>query len=288
MRIDTIMKRRRTLSFEVFPPKPDADPDLSGIKRTLAALRAVSPDFVSVTYGAGGSNTERALDIADAVISLGMSPLSHLTAVCAKREVTDSILDSLASRGVENVLALRGDVPAGRDPYDPSVWSDFRSGLDIARHVASHGGFSVGCAAYPEGHQSSVSPETDIEFMLEKERAGASFFITQLFFDNDIYKKFIETASRAGLKAHISAGVMPVLSAPRIERIVEISGCRVPKDLADLLDRYGHDDASMREAGIDYAARQIEDLWSSGCSIHVYTMNKSKSVIEIMRRCGFC
>lgn len=288
MRIDTIMRRRRTLSFEVFPPRPDADPDLSGIRRTLSELRQVSPDFVSVTYGAGGSNKGRALEIADTVISLGMSPLSHLTAVCAHREVTDEILGSLEARGVENVLALRGDVPIGMDPSDPACWPDFKSGRDIAAHVAAHGAFSIGCAAYPEGHGESISPERDIEIMLDKSRAGASFFITQLFFDNDIYFRFCDMAERMGVGANIAAGVMPVLSASRIERIVEISGCRVPPKLASLLDRYRHDDASMRDAGIDWAAEQISSLWEAGRSVHVYTMNKYDSVLEIMRRCGFC
>ena len=290
MRIDTIMKRRQTLSFEVFPPKPEMDEDLSGICRTLSALRVASPDFVSVTYGAGGNNRPRALDIANMVISLGMSPLSHLTAVGYTREETERVLGSLAELGVENVLALRGDIPVGSDPADPSFWQHYKQACDLSAHVREQGPvkFCVGGAAYPEGHQQSTSTDADIDFMKEKVDNGTTFFITQLFFDNEAFKRFAEQAASAGVRAPIIAGIMPVFRARQIKRIVEISGCAVPPELAELLDKYLDDDASMKEAGIDYAAAQIEDLWHSGVGgIHIYTMNKSKGVLEILRRCGF-
>lgn len=287
MRIDTIMKRRKTLSFEVFPPKPEMDADLSGITRTLSALRVASPDFVSVTYGAGGNNRPRALDIANIVVSLGMSPLSHLTAVGYTKDETDRVLASLRELGVENILALRGDIPAGMDLDDERHWRGFRRARDLSRHVMEYGGFCIGGAAYPEGHQESTSPETDIAFMKDKAAAGTTFFITQLFFDNDLFKKFADRANAAGVDAPILAGIMPVFKARQIRRIVEISGCSVPEKLNALLDRYLDDDASMKEAGIDYAAAQIADLWDEGFGVHVYTMNKSRGVLEILRRCGF-
>lgn len=288
MRIDTIMRRRRTLSFEVFPPKPDMDSDLSGITRTLSSLREASPDFVSVTYGAGGGNTMRALDIARIVISLGMSPLSHLTAVGATREETARIISSLHELGVENVLALRGDVPAGHDP-NADHWREFKTGSDITKFVRGwrDGAFCVGGGAYPEGHQSSTSPEDDVAFMRDKVSCGASFFITQLFFDNDAFRRFAERARSGGVDAPLIPGVMPVLSSAQIMRIVEISGCTVPRELAALIEKYACDDASMRDAGMDYAAAQIESLWRDGWGIHLYTMNRPKSALEIMRRCGF-
>ena len=288
MRIDTIMRRRQTLSFEVFPPKPEMDEDLSGIRRTLSALRVASPDFVSVTYGAGGNNRPRALDIADMVISLGMSPLSHLTAVGYTREETERVLDSLAERGVENVLALRGDIPVGCDASDASFWRHYRRASDLVSHVREQGSFCVGGAAYPEGHQQSMDADRDIDFMKEKVDTGTTFFITQLFFDNETFKRFSDRASAAGVKAPIIAGIMPVFKARQIKRIIEISGCKVPPTLAILLERYLDDDASMKEAGIDYAAGQIVDLWENGVGgVHIYTMNKSKGVLEILRRCGF-
>lgn len=288
MRIDTIMKRRQTLSFEIFPPKPEMDEDLSGIRATLSALRVASPDFVSVTYGAGGNNRPRALDIANVVISLGMSPLSHLTAVGYTRDETERVLGALSELGVENVLALRGDIPADGDIDDESFWRHYKRASDLAGHVRERGDFCIGGAAYPEGHQQSTCVETDVDFMKEKIDNGTTFFITQLFFDNETFKKFADTASKAGIDAPIIAGIMPVFKARQIKRIIEISGCAVPAKLNDLLDRYMDDDASMREAGIDYAADQIMDLWESGVGgIHIYTMNKSKGVLEILRRCGF-
>jgi methylenetetrahydrofolate reductase (NADPH) len=286
MRIDELLKNGRTISFEVFPPKPGADADLSGIRRTLVALRAASPDFVSVTYGAGGSNRSRALSIADVVISLGMTTLSHLTAVgCAKEDVS-AILDDFTDSGVDNILALRGDIPAGSPP-DAAHWKDFRRASELARFVSYRGDFCIGGAAYPEGHPDSVSPEADIDFMREKASRGVSFFITQLFFDNGAFTTLAERCAGAGLDMPILAGVMPVLRARQIRRIIEISGCRVPAKLDAMLDRYMDDDESMRDAGMDYAAEQISGLWSWGVAgVHIYTMNKSAETLEILRRSG--
>jgi methylenetetrahydrofolate reductase (NADPH) len=263
------------------------DADLSGITRTLSALRVASPDFVSVTYGAGGNNRPRAQEIANIVVSLGMSPLSHLTAVGYTKDETDRVLASLGELGVENILALRGDIPVGVDRDDARNWPDFRRACDLSRHIMERGRFCVGGAAYPEGHSESVSTEADIAFMKDKVASGTTFFITQLFFDNDCFKRFAARAYGSGVDAPIIAGIMPVFKARQIRRIVEISGCSVPKRLNALLERYLDDDASMKEAGIDYAAEQISDLWAEGFGVHVYTMNKSKGVLEIMRRCGF-
>lgn len=286
MKIDTIMRRRQTLSLEIFPPKAEADADLSGIKSTIAALRCASPDFISVTYGAGGGNKGRAVEIAGAIVDNGMTPLSHLTAVGSTREMIASVLEELKSAGVENVLALRGDVPVGVDRDDPSLWRDFKSGRDIAEAVAGKG-FCIGGAAYPEGHQESVLPETDIRFMRDKEAAGVSFFVSQLFFDTEKFFNFVELAERGGVSSRIVAGVMPVLSAKSIKRIITISGCSVPKRLDSLLERYSDDEASMRDVGMDYAAGMIAELWEAGFGVHIYAMNKAPETIEIMKRSGF-
>ncbi|MDR3353627.1 MAG: methylenetetrahydrofolate reductase [Synergistaceae bacterium] len=286
MRIDELIEKKQTISFEVFPPKPEADADLEGIRRTLRDLRGANPDFVSVTYGAGGNNRPRAIDIADMVISLGMVPLSHLTAIGYAKEEVAGVVAALTDTGVENILALRGDKPtdAGRGA---DCWKDFRKASELAGFVSQCGDFCIGGAAYPEGHQESSSPEADIEFMKEKLKKGVSFFITQLFFDNPSFTRFADRCRAAGVKAPIIAGIMPVLKARQIRRIVEISGCNVPEALGSLLDRYIDDDRSMREAGIEYAAEQISYLWSRGVSgIHIYTMNKSEEVLEILRRCN--
>lgn len=286
MKIRTIMKRRQTLSFEVFPPKPGIDDDMSGIASTLSALRAASPDFVSVTYGAGGSDASRAADIAHLVTSLGMSPLSHLTAVGATKKKTQEITDMLASLGVENILALRGDVPEGADPSDPTLWSDMKTSIDLAASL-DKSKFCIGGAAYPEGHRDSVSPEADIDFMRRKVDAGVSFFITQLCFDDDVLFRFVDRARSTGVDAPIIVGVMPVLVASQIKRIIEISGCSVPRSLDELITKHADDSDGMREAGIEYAVAQVRRLWDAGLGVHIYTMNKSKSVLEIVRRTGF-
>jgi methylenetetrahydrofolate reductase (NADPH) len=286
MRIDELTERKQTLSFEVFPPKPEMDADLEGIRRTLRNLRDANPDFVSVTYGAGGNNRPRAIDIADMVISLGMIPLSHLTAIGYTKEDALGIIGSLTDTGVENILALRGDKPLNSGESE-DYWKDFHKASELAGFVRDCGDFCIGGAAYPEGHQESRSAEIDIDFMREKLRRGVSFFITQLFFDNSAFTRFSDMCRAAGIKAPIIAGIMPVLRAKQIRRIVEISGCNVPGALESLLDRYIDDDDSMREAGIEYAAEQISDLWNGGVSgIHIYTMNKSAEVLEILRRCN--
>ncbi|MDR1885822.1 MAG: methylenetetrahydrofolate reductase [Synergistaceae bacterium] len=283
MRIDRLLEEKQTLSFEVFPPKPEMDVDLAGIRRTLSNLKAANPDFVSVTYGAGGNNRPRAIDIADMAISLGMTPLSHLTAVGYAKEEVSAVIGALTDTGVENILALRGDKPLDSDERD--CWRGFRRASELAGFVRYSGDFCIGGAAYPEGHQESVSPEEDIEFMMEKVRMGVSFFITQLFFDNAAFAEFAGRCLASGLRTPVIAGIMPVLRAGQIRRIIEISGCGVPDALDALLDRYADDDDSMRDAGMDYAAGQISDLWKNGVAgIHIYTMNKSAEVLEILRR----
>ena len=285
MRIDSILKERRTLSFEVFPPKQEHDGDLSGIKKTLSELTSESPDFVSVTYGAGGQNRPRALDIAKIVLALGMTPLSHLTAVGYTKEDTERVTASLAEMGVENILALRGDVPAEMK-YPQNPWVDFRHALDLAGFVGSKN-FCLGGAAYPEKHPESPDLARDIDVMLRKERAGVSFFITQLFFDDGLFLKFRDQCRAAGLNSPIIAGIMPVFRAKQIRRIVEISGCSVPEKLEKILARHENDDAAMEDAGSNFAARQIADLWSEGVDgVHLYTMNKSNQVLDIVKRSG--
>lgn len=289
MKIDSILAGGQALSFEVFPPKPELDEDLSGIRRTLSDLTVAEPDFVSVTYGAGGNNRPRALDIAEMILALDMVPLSHLTAVGYTKEDTTRVLSALASRGVKNILALRGDIPVGA-PEDVDHWKDFACARDLAVYVNAHdagGKFCIGGAAYPEGHPQSVSHEVDVDFIKEKVEAGVSFFITQLFFEDETFLRFVDRLRASGVTAPVIAGIMPVFQAKQIKRIVEISGCSVPQKLALLLDRYENDNEAMAEAGADYAAAQIRNLWDRGASgIHVYTMNKAARVLDILKRCG--
>ncbi|MDR1379071.1 MAG: methylenetetrahydrofolate reductase [Synergistaceae bacterium] len=285
MKINSILKKRRTLSFEIFPPKPEHDEDLSGIRKTLAAFTAQSPDFVSVTYGAGGHNRPRALEIAEIVLKLKMTPLSHLTAVGYTKEDARRITAALADSGVENILALRGDVPP-QIKFPQAPWVDFHYALDLVEFVTSKN-FCLGGAAYPEKHPESPDMAWDIEVIMRKERAGVNFFITQLFFDNDLFFKFRDRCRAAGSRAPIIAGIMPVFKAQQIRRIVEISDCSVPPALQAILERHANDNKAMEDAGSDYAASQIAELWREGVDgVHLYTMNKSRQVLDIVERSG--
>ena len=284
MKIGTLLQEKQTLSFEVFPPKQELDEDLSGIAGTLEALTVAKPDFVSVTYGAAGKNRPRALDIAELILAKGMLPLSHLTAVGYTKENTRGVLSSLNQRGVSNILGLRGDIPENvHFPHGP--WSDFRYATDLIQFIKAQNDFCIGAAAYPEGHTECPDIDQDIAHMLLKIQMGASFFITQLFFDNEMFLNFIERARSAGIQMPILAGIMPIFNATQIRRLVEISGCSVPKKLEKLLDRYAAEPASMADAGMDYAAEQIQELWAAKINgIHIYTMNKSEQILEIVKR----
>jgi methylenetetrahydrofolate reductase (NADPH) len=285
VKIDSILKKRRTLSFEVFPPKQEHDEDLSGIRKTLTAFTVWSPDFVSVTYGAGGHNRPRALEIAEIVLNLKMTPLSHLTAVGYTKEDTKRVTNALATLGVENILALRGDVPPQME-FPQAPWVDFRYALDLMEFVTPKD-FCLGGAVYPEKHPESPDIAWDVEVMTRKERAGVSFFITQLFFDNDLFLEFRDRCRKAGVQAPIIAGIMPVFKERQIRRIVEISNCSVPPALQAILDRHAADDAAMEDAGSSYAASQITELWREGVDgVHLYTMNKSRQVLDIVDRSG--
>ena len=204
MKISSILRERRTLSFEVFPPKPEHDEDLSGIKKTLEALTFESPDFVSVTYGAGGHNRPRALEIAEIVLKLGMTPLSHLTAVGYTKEDTVRVTSSFAKLGVENVLALRGDVPADMN-FPQAPWIDFRYALNLMEFIGSEN-FCLGGAAYPEKHPESEDLAQDIEVMRRKENAGVCFFVTQLFFDNGLFSGSATGAAPRVFRRRLSLG----------------------------------------------------------------------------------
>lgn len=286
MRIPDILKAKRSLSFEVFPPKPADDADLSGIFSTIGALSRARPDFISVTYSPAGTNRERALRIADFIHGAQLTPLSHFTAVGSARPDVDAMLADLGARGVENVLALRGDIPPGMEP-GASPWKDFRWARDMVAYIRSRSSVAIGAAAYPEGHPENRDIAAGIGHLLEKEAAGAGFFITQLFFDNEAFYRFSEACATAGLRAPILAGIMPVTRSKQIKRIVELSGCAVPPALAALLERYADDDASMEKAGVEWAARQVRSLMSQGAAgIHLYTMNRPDASLELLRLSG--
>jgi methylenetetrahydrofolate reductase (NADPH) len=286
VKIKDILRNKRSLSFEVFPPRPNDDGDMKGIFSTIARLASARPDFVSVTYAPAGKNRSRALEIADFIRLAGMTPMSHFTSVGYLRGDVDAMLADLAARGVENVMALRGDLPpdmgAGAEAF-----RDFRYASDLIAYIASRAQASIGAAAYPHGHQEGGGVKAGIEVLKAKQEAGADFFITQLFFDDGAFFAFRDVAAAAGIAKPIIPGIMPVLRARQMARLAGISGCAVPGRLAAILEKYKDDDESMEKAGMEYAAAQVAELWAAGVpGIHLYTMNRPASALEILGLAG--
>lgn len=268
---DIFNEKELVFSFEVFPPKIDSPIDV--IYNTLDELKGLSPDFISVTYGAGGSvNENRTCEIAGIIKNkYGIEPLAHLTCINSTNDEVRGILKNLESKGVENILALRGDLPKGEILKGSYRYSD-----ELVREIKKFGDFNVAGACYPEGYTSDETLESHIEMLKRKEESGADHFITQLFFDNDDFYKFLDLSRNRGFESPIQAGVMPVLNKKQIERIVSMCGSRFPRKFMKIVERYEHDKVALRDAGIAYAVEQIVDLVSSGVDgIHLYTMNNA-------------
>lgn len=274
---DLFGQGRTIFSCEVFPPKKTAPVD--SIYRTLDGLKDIRPDFISVTFGAGGSQGDKTTrDIASLIQDQYHIPaMAHLTCVAAGREDVDRLLDQLEADGVENILALRGDVR----PDVPSK-TDFRYASELAAHIRARGGFGVSAACYPEGHLESPDLVSDIRHLKEKVDAGAQHLVSQLFFDNEDFFRFLERARIAGIEVPIEAGIMPVLSKSSIQRMVSMCGASLPARLTRILARYGDHPEALREAGIAYAIDQISDLIAGGVDgIHLYTMNDPEVAKQI-------
>ena len=278
---DLLSTGKPTLSFEVFPPKKDADFDSA--YATLDALSALQPDFISVTYGAGGSKSKKTLEIASYIQNkLHIEALAHLTCVGSKKEDILSIAEQLSSHGINQVLALRGDRP--RDMTDEQFLArDFAHASDLITFLHEETPLRCAGACYPEKHFECFSKETDLLNLKRKQDAGAEFFITQLFFDNDYFYDFCDKAAKKGITVPVCAGIMPVTSASQLGTTISLSGSSIPKAFSDLIATYGDNPEDMRKAGIDYAIRQIIDLRANGANdIHLYTMNKPKMAAEIV------
>ena len=270
MKLYELFGQGRTIfSCEVFPPKKTAPVD--SIYKTLDGLKDIRPDFISVTFGAGGSQVNQSTrEIASLIENQYHIPaMAHLTCVAAGKEDADRLLTELKGAGVENVLALRGDV---NPDYPPKT--DFQYASELVAYIQKRGGFGISAACYPEGHPESPDPVSDIRHLKEKVDAGAQHLISQLFFDNDDFFRFLERARIAGIDTPIEAGVMPVLSKSSILRMVSTCGASIPSKLTRILARYGDHPDALREAGIAYAIDQIADLIAGGVDgIHLYTMN---------------
>lgn len=279
--IQNMFENKRTLSFEVFPPKKDGE--FEKAFEVLDALGELKPDFISVTYGAGGSRSGQTIEIASYIQNkLGIDAVAHMTCVGSKKENLLEVARALHENHVKHVLALRGDRP--RDMSDEQFQSrDFAHASDMMQFLSEHTELHMAGACYPEKHFEAFSMESDLNYLKKKQEAGAEFLISQLFFDNDFYYSFLEKAAKKGITVPICAGIMPITSSKQIGTTITLAGSSVPKALADIIAAYGENPTEMRKAGIDYAIRQIRDLRENGVdNIHIYTMNKPLMAREII------
>lgn len=274
-------EKKPVISFEIFPPKKDSPIEV--IYQTLESLSDLKPDYISVTYGAGGSTTKRTLEIASLIKSkYGVESLAHLTCLTSTKSEIDGILEQLKNCDVHNILALRGDFPQDPDFKFPDP-VHYRYARDLITHIQGSGSFCVGAACYPEGHPECADLHQDILYLKEKVEAGTDFLITQLFFDNDAFYRFMEEKEKAGISVPVTAGIMPVLNKKQIERMATLCKAILPKKFSRIMERYEHNPEALKEAGMAYATEQIIDLLSWGVDgIHLYTMNKPEVVRGIV------
>ncbi|MCR4793621.1 MAG: methylenetetrahydrofolate reductase [NAD(P)H] [Ruminococcus sp.] len=268
MHIKELFKDKTVFSFEVFPPKKTSPVEV--IYDTLNELNDLRPDFISVTFGAGGSGNSRyALEIASKIKESGITPMLHLPCINFTRSEIDAALDEAKQRGIENILALRGDINTEIPPVN-----DFSHASDLITYIKSKGDFDIAGACYPECHPDAETLVEDIINLRKKVDAGADHLITQLFFDNDNFYEFREKAAIAGINVPIEAGIMPVVNKKQIERMVTTCGASLPTKFVRIMTKYEHNPEALRDAGIAYAVNQIVDLVASGVDgIHLYTMN---------------
>ena len=270
MKIDEIFaKKDLVFSFEIFPPKTTSSVDT--IYKTLEELKDLKPDFISVTYGAGGSLVNnRTTELSSLVKEkYGVEAVAHLTCINSTKEEIDYILNDLKAHGIENILALRGDIPEGG-----VLKGDFKYAYELISHIKKRGDFNIAAACYPEGHVKGKNLKEDLIHLKLKEESGATHFISQLFFDNNYFYNFLEEKDKLNIKSSIEAGIMPVTNKPQIERLTSLCGVNLPEKFIKIVNKYEYDRVALRDAGIAYAVEQIVDLVSSGVDgIHLYTMN---------------
>ena len=283
--IDIVNGTKPSLSYEVFPPK--TSDKFESVLSAATEIAKLSPSYMSVTYGAGGGTSQYTADICRALEEYGVTPLSHLTCLSSTKEKISEQLSALKARGVENILALRGDAPEG---FDLST-AHYHHASELVEEIKRFGDFCIGGACYPEGHPESENLAADIEGLRKKVEAGCEFLTTQMFFDNNILYNFLYRLYRAGVRVPVVAGIMPVTSATQIKRIISISGNALPQRFLRIVDRYGDKPEAMKQAGIAFATEQIVDLFANGIgAVHVYSMNRPdvaaaihKNLSEIIR-----
>lgn len=279
--IDLLNKGTLSLSFEVFPPKTNAN--FESVKSAVEEIAKLSPSFMSVTYGAGGGTSKYTLEIAkDIKERYGVSSLAHLTCVSSTKETVRERIEEMKNIGIENVMALRGDLVAGSENDSRENW-DYRHAVDLVRELKECGvDFCIGGACYPEVHPESACQKEDIKYLKEKVDAGCDFLTTQMFFDNNLLYNFLYKIREAGITVPVIAGIMPITNSNQLERAIKLSGSFVPQRFKSIVDKFGSDPAAMKQAGIAYATDQIIDLYANNITnVHVYSMNKPDVAFKI-------
>ena len=273
---DLFGQKKVTISCEIFPPKKDTA--FSGIFETVDAIQSLGVDFISVTYGAGGSTSKKTVEVASYIQERYHLPaLAHLTCCDSTKEDIRQRLAEMKERGIENILALRGDKPK---EYVPGPYT---YAIDLIRDIKSQGDFCIGGACYPDGHVECEHKEDDIAFLKEKVEAGCDFLTTQMFFDNNVYYNFLYRVLAVGIQVPVIPGIMPVINARQVKRSAELSGTSLPPRFKAIADKFSDDPLAMEQAGIAYATEQIIDLVANGVKyIHLYTMNRPQTAAKIM------
>lgn len=281
--IDIINNGKFNLSFEVFPPKAEAS--FETVRTAVEKIAALQPSFMSVTYGAGGGTSRYTLDIAKDIMEKHHVPtLAHLTCVSSTKKTVREKIDRIKEAGIENVMALRGDLTPELENGDRSQW-DYRHAIDLVRELKEcDRDFCIGCACYPEVHPESRNQTEDIRYLKEKVDAGCSFITTQMFFDNSLLYNFLYKIREAGITVPVIPGIMPITKASQVDRAIKLSGSFMPVKFKAIVDRFGCNDDAMLDAGIAYATAQIVDLYANGIrNVHVYSMNKPEVAAAIFK-----
>ncbi|NLO22227.1 MAG: methylenetetrahydrofolate reductase [NAD(P)H] [Syntrophomonadaceae bacterium] len=279
------LSQKPVLSLEIFPPQ--ASYPVESIFETIEELRDLKMDFISVTYGAGGSTRDRTVEIASSIkTDYGIETLAHLTCMAHSRQEVDSVLERLWDRGIRNIMALRGDPPSDEEGIDPDQ-REYNYARELIEDARKKADFGIAAAAYPEGHPDCEKLSDDLLYLKQKVEAGVDVLVTQFFFDNRKFYDFIDRSLQIGINCPIVPGVMPVLNAKQIKRMLALSGASIPPALLQLLDKYDNRPDDMEKAGIEYASRQVENLIINKVpGIHLYTMNKSRQIKEIATNAG--
>ena len=279
--IDIIKSEHLALSFEVFPPKTETS--FESVKKATEEIAKLKPAFMSVTYGAGGGTSKYTLDIAKNIErTYGVPTLEHLTCVSSSRETVHERIQEIKEAGIQNIMALRGDIPKDLIGAERSHW-DYQHAIDLIRELKeANPDFCIGGACYPEIHPESANQKEDIKWLKEKVDAGCDFLTTQMFFDNNLLYNFLYKIREAGITVPIVPGIMPITNANQVARSIQLSGSFMPQRFKSLVDKFGNDPAAMKQAGIAYATDQIIDLYANGIkAVHVYSMNKPEVAEKI-------